>query len=143
MLRKIFYILTILLAIVALPSCEDRLDYPGITDIPEGMGSIEGTLTFEDYTPALESRAAADAMASVGSLWVVVYNVEGGYVDHFKVINYSYSGTETRPGHEESPTACLKFNHPLPNGRYKLYAVANYDLSGYDSDALSSEFKLQ
>lgn len=143
MLRKIFYILTILLAIVALPSCEDRLDYPGITDIPEGMGSIEGTLTFEDYTPALESRAAADAMASVGSLWVVVYNVEGGYVDHFKVINYSYSGTETRPGHEESPTACLKFNHPLPNGRYKLYAVANYDLSGYDSDALSSEFKLR
>ena len=66
---------------MALTSCEDHLEAPGYEDIPAGMTSVNFSFTFPDYTPALESRSAGDAMGKIRTLWIAVYRANGEYVD--------------------------------------------------------------
>ncbi|MBD5193336.1 MAG: hypothetical protein HDS91_02285 [Bacteroidales bacterium] len=123
---------------MALTSCEDHLEAPGYEDIPAGMTSVNFSFTFPDYTPALESRSAGDAMGKIRTLWIAVYRANGEYVEKFEVTDFT-SSMEGRPENEETPTGCAKFRMTYPNGRYRMYAIANHDLSSAD---VSTEDKL-
>ena len=89
MTRIITYIVSALLAFMGcgvLVSCQDdRLDYPG-GPIEPGISTMDVTLAFKDYTPALnETRAAGDAIKNIRTLWLVIYDNKSRLVKKSKL----------------------------------------------------------
>lgn len=142
-LSYLSYIVIALTAAIALGSCEDRIPYPGYEDIPEGISTVKLKFTFPDYTPALDSRAAGNAMGKIRTLWLAIYqdggSDNGKLVNKLEIKDFVPNVTEARPGSDESTTGHAEFNLTFPNGRYRIYAVVNHDLSDAD---ISSEDKL-
>ena len=57
------------LAMFALCACEDRFEYHD-GEIPEGTSTVDVSLGFKAFTPALSARASGTAMKiSTGSGW--------------------------------------------------------------------------
>ncbi len=132
-----------MLAITALSSCEDRLDYPG-APIEEGVSSVDVEVGFKAFTPTLESRASGTAMKYINTLWVVIYDRNGNFVEKRRITDFDVKATEPRPGSEsEAQTGCAKFNMVIHNGYYKIYAVANHDLSDVDDSDIDEISKLK
>lgn len=159
-------------------ACEDELPYVS-PEIGEGEATINAEVEFRSLEPALESRAAGNAVDKINELWVVIYNVkadgsDAGLYDKVRLYRASddytlpYSdfqidqtGNSTYPGPTSSPSgadnvgpddgeisgsgqktphATFKLNN-IPYGRYKIFAVANVDLTDVDCstvDALRS-----
>lgn len=145
MKRILIYILTPLFLVLAT-ACEDRLDYPG-ADIPEGISTVGVEVGFKDFTPSLDSRSAGDAIKTIETLWVVLYDKDGNFIRKQKITDFTPGKLEntTRPdgsASSETQTGCAKFNLTLENGWYKMYAVANFDLSGYKDTDIDTEDKL-
>lgn len=145
MKRILIYLLTPLILVLAT-GCEDRLDYPG-AEIPEGISTVDVEVGFKNFTPALDSRASGDAIKTIETLWVVLYDKDGTFLEKRKITDFTFKGTDgnTRPDggvSSESQTGCAKFNLTLDNGWYKMYAVANFDLSGYKDTDIDTEDKL-
>lgn len=134
MIRNIIIFFTILMSMACLSSCEDRFDY-GVDPIPAGEGSVEFTIGYKSFSPAL-SRSQGDALKSIKTLWLVVYNSEGALVMSKSITDLQ---TDVRPNtrpdgapSSETTTGHATFKLSLPNGRYRIYAVANMDLAGRD-----------
>lgn len=138
------FIVSILPSALLLVSCVDEKFY---TDdyIPDGVSEFTATVDFKAFTPALETRAAGDAIKEINSLWLVIYEQDGNgawklekdgkieitAADHQLTTSIA---DNTRPddvpqpdSQTETRTGRASFRLRHKNGQYKIYAVANCD----------------
>ncbi len=145
-LTYLIYLTLALAGATALSSCEDRLVYPGYEDIPEGISTVDLKFSFPEYTPALDSRSAGDAMRKIRTLWIAIYqdggDTDGRFIEKIKIDNFTAGATEARPGTDEEYTGHATFQLTYPNGRYRIYAIANHDLSSADISSEDALFHL-
>ena len=151
MTRIITYIVSALLAFMGcgvLVSCQDdRLDYPG-GPIEPGISTMDVTLAFKDYTPALnETRAAGDAIKNIRTLWLVIYDNKSRLVKKEQVTDFKETIIPNpRPDDitaAESKTGHVDFKFTIDNGYYRIYAVANYDMEGIQDGDIDTPEKLK
>ena len=180
-LSRYIYSLTLLLASV-FTSCEDELPYVS-PEIGEGEATVSAEVEFRALEPALESRAAGNAVDVIDQLWIVIYqvNADGSEIGLYEKVrlydkkdnNYvlpdsefeiDQTGNSADPDDAETvtgpsgtnvgssdgtigesgqltPRATFKLRS-IPYGRYKMFAVANVDLTDVDCstiDALRSK----
>lgn len=131
-MKRIYYIFYVLL-LASLYGCEDRLTYPG--EIPDGVSDARFQLSFNDFTPSLEnSRSSGTAIKSIDKLWVVIYTTDGTLYEYKQIGDYKLTPNSRPDGSESSEveTGHAEFTMRLPNGRYRIYAVANCDLTAED-----------
>ncbi|WP_300917190.1 DUF4906 domain-containing protein [uncultured Muribaculum sp.] len=136
---KFLYITLVLGLMLGLMSCQDDRLYDDSV-IPDGDSRISATVSFESFTPALESRAAGTAINSIDWLWVVLFDGNGNFVNKYQILDYKSENVNTDkptdwPSQEDpdwetsTPNPRATFNLTVPMGKYKMYAVANLDLS--------------
>lgn len=125
--HTIYSIIATLCALCGITGCADDLDFRP-TEIPEGETEVKFELSFKDFTPALASRSAGNSIESINSLWMVIYNTDGSLFASINVTDKIKTETsETMPD-----TKQVSFTMKMLNGTYRIYAVANMDLSGQD-----------
>lgn len=142
MTRTIISRIFALFSLLFLIGCDDYIEYDS-GEIPEGESTVQFRLNFKDYTPALDSRSAGDAIKSINRLWVVIYNSDGTYYQKRNVSGEFSTRPNTRPDSNpqaETETGHAEFRMTLPNGMYRIYAVANMDLAEKD---VTTEDKLR
>lgn len=136
--NKIYIAFIMLAAMILATACEDKFDYRGDGYIPEGHTDMSLTVGYSAFTPALKSRSEGDAIKSINSLWVLLFDTEGDLVEKHEITKDKFSLEENdRPDgspSSEVQTGRAKFNLTLPNGKWRIYAVANHDLSGFDGN---------
>ncbi len=139
-MKKILkYILIIIFTSLTLASCQD--EFGQYEPIPDGESEMTMRVGFKSFTPALESRGAAgDAIKEFSTLWVVVYNTDGTLVEKKRITDFTVHKVQPneRPdtiNPAEKETDHAEFRMRISNGRYRIYAVANYDLSGVNVDS--------
>ena len=121
--------LTLLLLAAALNSCifsEIREDEP----VGESC-VLDMSLTFkpmESVSPG--TRTAGNAIRHIESLWFLAYNEDGSLYSKTRIASYTQV-EESCNGYAESTCCHTSFKYSLPLGRYRCYAVANYDLSSF------------
>ena len=121
--------LTLLLLAAALNSCifsEIREDEP----VGESC-VLDMSLTFkpmESVSPG--TRTAGNAIRHIESLWFLAYNEDGSLYSKTRIASYTQV-EESCNGYAESTYCHTSFKYSLPLGRYRCYAVANYDLSSF------------
>ncbi len=128
-------------------SCVDRLLYDD-ESIPEGISTIDASVGFVAFTPALESRASGTAIKNINSLWLVIYKPDGTFIEKREVTGFDTEKLEpnTRPDgtpSSEQQTGHVNFKLTLNNGHYMMYAVANHDLSAVADDDIDTPAKLK
>ena len=137
-----------ILGLVAASCADDKFYIPG--DPGEGEADIAVTATFKSYGTALdESRTAGDALDEIDNLSVFVYDQNGEHLidsRSFTAQQLVHESNSATPKDGEDvditvPTDKVKFELPqLSYGKYKIYVVANADVSGKD---VSTEEKLK
>ena len=136
--NKIYIAFIMLAAMILATACEDKFDYRGEGYIPEGHTDMSLTVGYSAFTPALKSRASGDAIKSINSLWVLLFDTEGDLVEKHEITKDKFALEENdRPDgtpSSEVQTGRAKFNLTLPNGKWRIYAVANHDLSGFEGN---------
>lgn len=153
------YIFLCILLFGTVSSCKDDLLYGGGI-IGEGESVISGTVKFKPLTPALNgtTRTAGDAIKSINSLCVLLYDEQGNLVKKYPLTPAAGGTTTPNEGEyvlsdvertndkiesiggedknllpAESKTPHADFKLTVPFGRYYIYAVANMnDLSGHE-----------
>ncbi|MCM1111029.1 MAG: hypothetical protein NC336_07475 [Clostridium sp.] len=133
MKQLLSYIILFAMALTSAPmltSCTDDIEYVG-GEIEEGVSVVNAEVSFKAFTPALESRSDGDAMKYINTLWLVIYDRNGNYIRHQQVTNFKTKVEEARPGEgsSEATTGCAKFDLTIENGYYRIYVVANHDMS--------------
>lgn len=141
--KKIYVWLVAIVMSVAMGACRDDMFF-GIDDIPEGESVVKMEVAFKDFTPAL-TRSAGDAIKTIDRFWVVAYNPDGSLHLSKEITDFTENTTQENERPDGKPSSDEKTGHAsfsltMPNGRYRIYAVANMDLSGKD---VSSEVKLR
>lgn len=145
-MNKIYHYLLLLAMLAGLTACDD--DFGREYGIPDGESLLTMRLDFRDFTPALtKSRGMkGDTIKEINELWVAVYQLDGTNVltqriDDFTVRDVrpntrpdTINSTETQTGHAE-------FKLRLYNDRYRIYAIANYDLSSLGPNPTEDEIK--
>ena len=140
--RLIIKIFTALVLTAFFTACED--DFPQNGDeVRPGFTKIEATLQFQNFTPTLDrSRADGNAVREIKELWMLFYDKDGNIVKtgsfdgKIKITGYKTSyPNNTRP--DGTPSAEInapraEYSLTVPNGDYRIYAVANRDLTTDD-----------
>lgn len=144
---RIIYAAVSLLAILALSSCEDRFEYYG-GDIPEGTSTVDVSLGFKAFTPALSSRASGTAIKNIDILWLIIYDKDGNFIRKEEVTGFTPEQTEEneRPDGQpssENRTGHVSFKLTLDNGYYRIYAVANHNMSEVSDSDIDTPAKLK
>lgn len=155
---KIFikHIISVLTLVFSLVSCVDETFY---TDgsIPEGETELDVKVSFHDFTPALQTRAAGNSIKNIESLWLVIYEKddtdawtleEGGKIRITAEEHRLTTSTvgNSRPDGEaqaETQSGHADFRLRHKNGVYKIYAVANHDLSEVKDTDIDTPEKLK
>lgn len=155
---KIFrkHIISVLMLVFPLVSCVDK-EFYNDDFIPEGETELAAKISFPAFAPALETRAAGDAIKEINSLWLMIYEkdennewtLEDGGKIRITAENHHLTTSltdNTRPdGKEQSGAktghASFRFRHK--NGQYKVYAVVNCDLDTFKIEALDTPEKLK
>lgn len=149
------HIISALTFALTLVSCADELFYDD-DYIPEGESVITATVDFRSFSPALDSRAAGNAIKEISSLWLVIYepNVDdtwtletGGKIrltadDHNLTTGVSDNMHPDDIPQAESQTGRASFRLRHRNGRYRIFAVANCDLSEIPDSLIDTPEKL-
>ena len=126
--------LTLLLLAAALNSCifsEIREDEP----VGESC-VLDMSLTFkpmESVSPG--TRTAGNAIRHIESLWFLAYNEDGSLYSKTRIASFTQV-EESCNGYAESTYCHTSFKYSLPLGRYRCYAVANYDLSSFSGSEI-------
>lgn len=140
--RLIIKIFIALVLTAFFTACED--DFPQNGDeVRPGFTKIEATLQFQNFTPTLDrSRADGNAVRDITELWMLFYDKDGNIVKtaafdgKIKITGYKTSyPNNTRP--DGTPSAEInapraEYSLTVPNGDYRIYAVANRDLTTDD-----------
>lgn len=118
-------------------------------DLPEGETTVKMAVDFNPLSDALtgsRTRAVAgDAIKSINSLCVLVYDVDGNFLDKqtpkFEVQNDTKRTSEDKgvewsgKGIAENETPRATFDMKIPYGYYRIYAVANMgDMAAYEEE---------
>ncbi|MGN1214817.1 MAG: hypothetical protein ACI4TJ_01085 [Candidatus Cryptobacteroides sp.] len=147
-----------LLKIFLLLSCASLMISCVYTEFEEPQEGISAVQTSElsmevSFRPLgdVSTRSAGDAIKHIDNLWVVAYSSKGELRSKVQVFDgttegngYSYTNSEmdasSIAGSAEARYCHSTFKLTLPLGEYRIYAVANYDLSSFngDEDALKS-----
>ncbi|MDE6416494.1 MAG: hypothetical protein K2K68_05650, partial [Duncaniella sp.] len=177
---KLSRYISFLFAIPALifTACEDELPYDDYV-IGEGDASLSAEVEFHPLDPALDSRAAGNAVNTINELWMVIYKfnadgTEAGLYEKVKIYDSAendyilpgsnfqidQTGNTGVPGDaasvtppsdtnvgpndgavggtgEATPRASFKLPN-IPYGRYKMFAVANVDLTDVDCTTIDN-----
>ncbi len=154
-MKKKITLLLYSLAALVLASCADERLWDPEDIVGDGEANVQGSITFKNYAPALDgaSRADGNAIDGVNSLIIYIYDKNGNYVTEksYGVGNGEGQLKPSTPNNNQSPagsegvsqpvsTTKVDFSFPLEYGYYKIYAVANADMTGKD---VSTESKLQ
>lgn len=152
------YSLLIAALLLSLSSCMDEVLYVDNGNIPEGEVEIQASLSFPSFFPALERTRAVGgspgtAISDINSLYILIYEEtgeetenedgtktkvwkleEGGRIllnatDHSLEVENPGSDRTDKDSQEETETAHASFKLRHKTGTYKIYAVANVDLS--------------
>lgn len=139
--RRLIYILLIIASVTGLASCKDDLIYDP-SGVDDGEATVEATLFFENFNPGVlgGSRSAGDVVKQVENLCVLLYDDAGklrysfygtdGNRGSFEALSIDQGGNSSRPDDGETsaesktPSASIRFAG-VPNGYYRIYAVAN------------------
>lgn len=134
--RILSYIFVLLTMLPIGWSCTDELEL--YTTIKEGESLLTTRVSFNGYTPALDSRSAGNAIKTINTLWVVIYDSNDNFIEKKQITDFTLKDVSNtdRPddGYQpaEANTGHAEFKLVLPNGKYHIYAVANYDLTDRD-----------
>lgn len=163
MKRNFLTYIFLCILLLSTASCKDDLLYGGGV-IGEGESVISGTVKFKPLTPALNgsTRTAGDAIKSINSLCVLLYDEEENLVKKYPLTSAignapgegeyvlseeertdhkteSIGGEDKNLSSAESQTPHANFKLTVPFGHYYIYAVANMgDLSEHE-DALKTK----
>ena len=120
-------------------ACEDNIRYG--EEVGEGAAKIEGTIQFKSFAPAL-SRSNGNSLDELKSLNVYIYNEAGTELikqaqftpngGGLTVTNNNNTAPEGATNPQPGPTNRGTFNLGLDYGKYKIYAVANADMTDRD-----------
>lgn len=112
----------------------------------EGSATVSMDIQFRPLAAALngaDTKSAGNSIKHINELWVVVYKNDGTFYEKVKVSHdtqrvSNYQNTELNTSDLQSETAFAEsqychstFDMDLPLGKYRIYAVANYDLSSF------------
>ena len=161
MVREYIYILAVFVGIGILSSCQDEPIMQGSGHIPEGNATISASVSYKPFGSMLgdDSRAATagDAIKNIETLYVLLYDEGGKLVtmfnaeeeaEDYKEETHPYTiSDEVKPEEEhiaESSGKGATFRKVVPYGKYKIYAVANVDLSNNQySESIQTESGLK
>lgn len=120
--------------------------------LAEGKSSVSFDVQFRPLVSADDqTRTAGDAIKHIESLWVLVFKTDSSLFSKNLVYpygsnnTYGYANTEQNTsdislevpegssGFAEEKYCHSTFKMDLPLGKYRIYAVANYDLSTFSS----------
>lgn len=147
--RLATYIVSGLMAVAAASCSDDRL-WNADDIIGNGEATISATVGFKTFEPALEkSRTPGNTLDGIDNITILAYDNTGERLIASKVytsadLTFTESTQKPADGVDVDNTVPTQkttledFN--LSYGRYKVYVVANADLSGKD---VSSEAKLK
>lgn len=141
-MKVIRYIIYILVAAFLPTSCiwSEIVEDPVLG---EGQTTVSMDIQFRPWTAALdgaETKSAGNSIKHINDLWVVIYKNDGTFFEKVKVSsdntgrvsNYQNSELDvTESGFAESKYCHSTFDMELPLGKYRIYAIANYDLSSF------------
>lgn len=118
--------------------------------LAEGKSSVSFDVQFRPLVSVgAQTRTAGDAIKHIESLWVLVYKSDGSFYSKANVYPYGdtnpygYTNSEMSTsdidleepegssGFAEAKYCHSTFKMDLPLGEYRIYAVANYDLSSF------------
>ena len=112
----------------------------------EGSATVSMDIQFRPLAAALDgadTKSAGNSIKHINELWVVVYKNDGTFYEMVQVSHdtqrvSNYQNTELNTSDLQSETAFAEsqychstFDMDLPLGKYRIYAVANYDLSSF------------
>lgn len=148
-------LLTVTLALLYTGCVDDTFaDYN--TDYGDGIGNLQVQVEFENLSPALDTRAAGDAIGPVSNLQMVIYSYSNGTATFRErvVCNELEDYTLISQGNSAEPSDTISCNDQhaggqfestgektdratfsikdLPYGAYKIYAVANAPVLTYE-----------
>lgn len=140
MKKTIYSFLIALAAASAVTSCTDERFWSDDDIIGDGEARIAATATFKSFTPGLQdSRTVGTALDGISSLTVYAFDQTGKKLiasksfaaDQLtKLENNTTKPSGSTPEPATVSTARVKFEFPLEYGKYKIYAVANADMTG-------------
>lgn len=143
--RKLINILMAIIALAVVTACSDELpQYNAST----GNTRIEASIDFRPMSGAL-TRAAGNSISKIDKIWVLLYNDEGNLTystqvdrEDVTITNEVRTDSDTGTGSEraEDKTERARFWIELPNGEYRIYAVANVgDINDYNNEIATIE----
>lgn len=152
-MNRIFKYIPIALVAAVLGACADKALW-NEEEIGSGEAEISGALSFRSYASALDSRTGGTTLDELGSLTVLAYTADGSTLVSRQVFTTGGGGLDVQYTNTSAPTDAVKpntstptgkgsFSMSLPYGRYKIYAVANADISGYSDADLSTDTRLK
>lgn len=152
-MKNKIYILLYGLAVMLLASCTDDRLWDPDEFVGEGEATVEGSVTFNNYVSALDgaSRATGESIDGIKTLSLFFYGKSGDLVMKKSYTVGNGAGELTPTVNTDKPassqgvsepvsTTKLNFSFPIDYGYYKIYAVANADVS---EEEASTESKLQ
>lgn len=149
------HILPALMSALMLVACVDDDLYTN-AQIPDGDTVLDVSVSFPTFAPALDSRSTGNAIKKIESLWIAIYErdddggwtlEDGGLIritssEHHLAADLTDNGTngairtEAQTGH-----ATFSLRHIC--GQFKIYAVANHDMSAIDRRDIDTPEKLK
>lgn len=142
-MKVIRYILYIILVAAFLPTSCIWSEIVEDPVLGEGQTTVSMDIQFRPWTAALdgaETKSAGNSIKHINDLWVVIYKNDRTFFEKVKVSsdntgrvsNYQNSELDvTESGFAESKYCHSTFDMELPLGKYRIYAIANYDLSSF------------
>ncbi len=126
---------------IAVSACKDEFPLGEYGPIGDGTATVSATVSFEPFGSALDhSRAPGDAIKSIHTLYLFLYNPEEELVQMQKVADFEVNNDNNdRPDGEspypgsgvssaETDTPRATFDVKIPYGKYHIYVVANIDV---------------
>ena len=142
MKKALLKILFLLSSILLMTSCiYSEIEEPDEIPSASETSELSMEVSFRPLGDVI-TRSAGDAIKHVDRLWVLAYGKDGTLRTKVQVYDgnavgdeYSYSSSELSSssitGAAESQYCHSTFKLALPLGEYRIYAVANYDLSSF------------